>query len=288
MLNIIIPTFNRLSWLKECLRHLNEQKCRDVFEVIVVDDGSTDGTNKYLSKSKSNFRFKLVFLSQKNRGPASARNYGISASGGNIVAFIDDDSMTDPNWASEILKSFRSLPSTCAAVKGKTKMHGYSDFGAFLQKHFDDSDSWITNNIAYRKEVFMQIGLFDEKYFSLAAWEDLDFGYRALRSGYKRYYNEKAIVYHPREESFQQLMNRYRVNGYGFYQFARKWMREDPIFICKILFWELTKIHYMLPFMKHFNYAKYLAGLRLAYQINGLLQGIRLRGNFRIKTRDIT
>jgi glycosyltransferase involved in cell wall biosynthesis len=286
MISVIIPTFNRLPWLQECLTNLNSQDCDGRFEVIVIDDGSTDGTNDYLKQSINNFTFRLLLLTQNNRGPAAARNYGINTADGGILAFLDDDSIPHQNWLIEIISSFRKLPAIYAVVKGRTKMHGYSTFGAFMQHHFDDSDSWITNNIAYRKEVFDKVGLFDEKNFTLAAWEDLDLGYRIQRGGFKRYYNQKAVVYHPRENNLNQLKNKYRINGYGFYQFINKWIHLDPIFTSKIIFWELINIHYILPFIKDINYVKYIKGLRLAYQLNGIAQGIRLRGKFGSVTKD--
>lgn len=286
MVSIIIPTFNRLSWLRKCLAHLDSQKYDSSFEVIVIDDGSTDGTNQYLTSNEGNFRFTLIHLNQENRGPAAARNLGIKVARGDIVAFLDDDSIAESNWLREITGSFQDLPDAYAAVSGKTTMYGYSEFGAFLQENFDDSNSWITNNIAYKKSTLLKIGLFDETNFTLAAWEDLDLAYRIQVGGYKRFYNEQAIVAHPREESFQQLINRFRINGYGFYQFLKKWMRLDPIFACKAIFWQLTEIHYALPFMKKINFVKYLRGLRLAYQVYGIAVGIIYRGNFPIKTRD--
>jgi len=288
MITIVIPTFNRLSWLQKCLFHLNNQNSSHRFEVIIIDDGSTDETNTYLTQNKNNFSFQLVHLSQKNRGPAVARNYGINTAKGHIIGFLDDDSMVESSWIKEMATSFEGLSENYAAVKGRTIMYGHSNFGAFLQENFDDSDSWITNNIAYRRKVLIKVGLLDEKNFTMAAWEDLDLAYRVQRAGYKRFYNEKAVVSHPREENINQLTNRYRINGYGFYQFIRKWICIEPIFVAKIFFWELTKIHYMFPFMKHINYLKYLKGLRLAYQINGLIHGIRFRGNFQVRTRDIT
>ena len=286
MISVIIPTFNRLSWLQECLAKLNIQNCGNSFEVIVIDDGSSDGTNDYLKQNMNNFNFRLLILTQKNRGPAAARNYGINTAKGRILAFLDDDSIPHQDWLTEIESSFHKLSPIYAVVKGRTKMHGYSTFGAFLQDNFDDSDSWITNNIAYRTEIFDKVGLFDEKNFTLAAWEDLDLGYRIQRAGFKKFYNQNAVVHHPRESNLNQLKNKYRINGYGFYQFIKKWLYLDPIFAFKIIFWELVNIHYILPFIKDINYVKYIKGLRLAYQLNGIAQGIRLRGKFGSLTKD--
>jgi glycosyltransferase involved in cell wall biosynthesis len=124
MISVIIPTFNRLPWLQECLTNLNSQDCDGRFEVIVIDDGSTDGTNDYLKQSINNFTFRLLLLTQNNRGPAAARNYGINTADGGILAFLDDDSIPHQNWLIEIISSFRKLPAIYAVVKGRTKMHG--------------------------------------------------------------------------------------------------------------------------------------------------------------------
>lgn len=204
MISIIIPTFNRLIWIKKCLEYLDNQIYNDRYEVIIVDDGSTDETYEYLNANKKSFKFSLIVLSQRNKGPASARNLGITKAKGNIVAFIDDDSITDNNWLEEVKKSFKKLDPVFVAVKGLVMPYQDSKLPRFLADHIHGSDSWATNNIAFRKEVFLKAKGFDAQ-FTFPAWEDLDLGFRLERMGYKRFYNPRMIIRHPHEENIKQL-----------------------------------------------------------------------------------
>ena len=95
MLSVVVPTFNRRALLARCLRSLAEQDyAREQFEVIVVDDGSTDDTQQFLSDFKSEFEFRII--AQPNRGLAAARNAGIRAARNSIVVLLDDDLICSP------------------------------------------------------------------------------------------------------------------------------------------------------------------------------------------------
>ena len=92
-ISIVIPTYNRLFILEKCLLALEKQKKSkyfDDFEVIVVDDGSTDGTVSWLEKNSDLFPH-LLIIEQEHRGPGEDRNKGVNLAKGNVIVFIDSD-----------------------------------------------------------------------------------------------------------------------------------------------------------------------------------------------------
>src|ERR1051326_4393004 len=97
LLSIIIPTFNRIKFLPQALNSVWQQTFAD-FEVIVVDDGSTDGTAAYLNSVAD----RVQVVSQPNRGPGAARNIGVTRARGEYVAFLDSDDLWFP-WTLEVI-----------------------------------------------------------------------------------------------------------------------------------------------------------------------------------------
>src|SRR5215831_5598296 len=88
--SVVIPTYNRIERLRHVITALEQQAYpSDAYEVIIISDGSTDGTHAYLEMVRSTLQ--LRWFSQDNRGPAAARNTGIEKAGGEFVVFIDDD-----------------------------------------------------------------------------------------------------------------------------------------------------------------------------------------------------
>ena len=94
--SVVIPTHNRLEVLAEVLQALEFQYAAPAFEVVVVDDGSTDCTGDWL-RSRT-FQMPLRAIVQENHGPAAARNTGIAAASGRWLAFLGDDTVPSPGW----------------------------------------------------------------------------------------------------------------------------------------------------------------------------------------------
>src|SRR6266567_9546694 len=104
--SIIIPTYNRLARLERVLAAFGRQSDCDVFEAVVVDDGSSDGTFEWLEKQT--FGFALHPIRQQNAGPAKARNTGVNAARGTLLLFVDDDVEPTENLVAEHLRSHGS------------------------------------------------------------------------------------------------------------------------------------------------------------------------------------
>ncbi|MFH1985709.1 MAG: glycosyltransferase family A protein [Pseudomonadota bacterium] len=285
MISIIIPTFNRLNWLKICLNALSLSVQNKEVEIIIIDDGSTDGTKYFLDHFSPQMNIRLHVLHQKRGGPAKARNFGVRVAQGGIVCFIDDDSIVAPEWFSQIQNTFDNIERNCAAVKGRVFAYQNSYLPNFLEKYIHISDSWASNNIAFQKDIFINVGGFDEN-FTFAAWEDLDLGFRLECMGYRRFYNERMVIRHPHEESIENLKRKLKVNGVGFYQFCKKWINIDRKLIIRMWLERLRVIYYLVPGIEQFDYLRYIHGLRIKYEIYGLLIGLISGGKFKKFTKD--
>src|SRR5689334_5243212 len=130
--SVVIPTHNRLEVLAEVLQALESQQGAPPFEVVVVDDGSTDGTGDWLRNRT--FRLNLLVLSQENRGPAAARNTGVAVASGRWVAFLGDDTVPSPGWLAVHRAAHRRHgEGNLLAVIGYTGWHRRMRLNPFLR-----------------------------------------------------------------------------------------------------------------------------------------------------------
>ncbi len=202
-ISIVIPTYNRLLILEKCLLALEKQKKSkyfDDFEVIVVDDGSTDGTVSWLEKNSDLFPH-LLIIEQEHGGPGEARNKGVNQAKGNVIVFIDSDLVVTNSFLEN-----HSLALKKAWEKRRNKL--CFTYGAVVNtSNFEDptsephklSDiSWAyfaTGNVAIDKNTLLRSGLFDPA-FRLYGWEDLELGERLRRMGTVLIRCPKAVGYH--------------------------------------------------------------------------------------------
>src|SRR5262249_19023073 len=122
-MSVIIPTLNRADLLASALASLEKQTLAKArFEVIVVDDGSTDGTEAVCRRFAR--RLRLKYLRQSHRGIAAAKNAGIRSANGEVLFFFDDDDVADPNLLRQHLATHQRHPDPEVAVLGYTDWHG--------------------------------------------------------------------------------------------------------------------------------------------------------------------
>jgi len=228
--SIIIPVYKRAEWIQRCLEKLAEQRFAAPFEIIVVDDGSPNAEEigcslEGIQEESSGI---IRFLKGSHAGPAATRNRGVRSSSGRILCFLDDDSLPDENWLSEITRLFGDHPSP-AIVSGKTlSYYRQVSLPLLLEEAVYAGKSWATCNIAYRRDAFDSLGGFDES-FREPSWEDNDLGLRARWAGFAHVYNDRAVVYHPHEQTIDEYRRKCLLNGRGAARFASKYLLHKPV-----------------------------------------------------------
>jgi glycosyltransferase involved in cell wall biosynthesis len=213
--SVIIPTYNRKSFLRETLASLAKQTYPfDCFEVIIVDDGSTDGTEAIISET---FPFTLRYFWQGNQGDAAARNVGVQQSQADYLVFLDDDILVEPDYLAHLINAHemhqnRIVVGTCNLVAEEK-----TPFSESLHTPFDSSQRQtimelpfrdvFSNNMSLRREAYFKIGMMQGLDFhGSSMWCDLDFSYRAYRQDFEFRRSTKAVCSH-RDHTSHSLDN---------------------------------------------------------------------------------
>ena len=202
-LSIVIPTYNRLPILQKCLRALEQQRLEapiSAYEVVLVDDGSTDATVSWLRENADAFPHVRLVL-QDHGGPAEGRNRGVDQARGDVIVFIDSDLVVTDGF---LLAHARRLEQSWQE-RGDRLCFTY---GAVINTaNFDDPTSephklrdlswayFATGNVAIDRQVLERSGLFDTR-FRLYGWEDLELGERLRRMGVVLVRCPEAVGYH--------------------------------------------------------------------------------------------
>ena len=194
--SVVIPTYNRSDALLTCLDALSRQSLEmDQFEVIVVVDGSTDGTVAKLTSVKYPYDFR--FLETGNGGAGLARNEGAKMARGEYIAFTEDDVIPDAGWLSNARKHLRQ--GTHALLEGRTVYAGSTQS---VRRHEPPGIlSFIPCNLFVLRTAFETSGGYDQDYFDrerrLYFREDSDLGFRLLDAGHTAAIGQDIIVSHP-------------------------------------------------------------------------------------------
>lgn len=226
--SVVVPTFNRLDDLQRVVgsAHHEMEGLETSCELVVVNDGSADGTEEWLDAAAG--RFGLIVVHQANAGPAAARNRGVAASQGSVVLFLGDDTIPQPGWLRGHLETHRLFGDDDAtAVLGYTAFPAESDspflrwineYGAqFGYALIEDPtrvpfNFFYTSNISLPRKVFEELGGFRED-FPAAAWEDIEFAYRAFDSGLRMRYVPGARTIHNHRISVSSFCSRQNKSG---------------------------------------------------------------------------
>ncbi len=192
--SVIIPAYNRRPILEKALKALTCQTYpNNQFEVIVIDDGSNDGTDEMV-KSMMEGPVNIRYYYQSQKGPAAARNRGIKAAKGSIIIFIDSDIVVCPEF---IEKHMQCQKSNNVIAHGPV-IHT-SDFDNPTEAEEKITDIarafFATGNVSIRKEALIKAGLFDDN-FKEYGWEDLEMGIRLRKLNLTAVKCEDAPGYH--------------------------------------------------------------------------------------------
>lgn len=210
---IIIPTWNNANMIHQCLGCLAQQTIQD-FEIIIIDNASSDGSIKNLREKWLNLTIQIEKL-DKNKGYAIANNIGARLAHGKWLALLNADAFPEPDWLEKLLKAakesqeFSVFASRQLQANSPELLDGAGDAyhmtGLAWRQHYnqpakdyghqsEEVFSVCPTAALYSREEFLKVGGFDEDYFSY--FEDVDLGFRLRLSGAKCLYVPEAVVHH--------------------------------------------------------------------------------------------
>jgi len=189
--SIIVAFHNQASYLRKCLLSLVELDYpEDSYEIVLVDDGSSDDWKGAVSDLLQSCRRRLKLLSENDVGPAASRNSGISISEGSIIAITDADCVVDKQWLKHHVKHY-SDPKV-GGVEGKVETDW--DLLSRPRRTAPAGFRYVTANMSYRRRTLEDVDLFDERF----RWkEDDELAYRIMKRGWRMASDPAALVYHP-------------------------------------------------------------------------------------------
>jgi glycosyltransferase involved in cell wall biosynthesis len=237
--SIVIPTYNRLGRLRQVIAALEQQAYpTDAYEVIVISDGSTDGTDVYLEALHSTMR--LRWFPQANRGPAAARNAGIQKAAGEFIVFIDDDVVPEPQLLEEHARSHQEAAHDVVVLGPLLTPDGFEmapwirweqemlmkQYRAMLRGDWSaTARQFYTGNASLRRSHILAAGGFDEGFRRA---EDVELAYRLAGKGLHFVFNIQAVGMHFAERSFRAWLDVAYTYGRNDVIFARdrnqKWL----------------------------------------------------------------
>lgn len=257
LLSIVIITYNKLDYLRAVLTGLERQSEKRNQEIIIVNDGSIDGTKAFLDCKESKLNYKHVHL--PNSGSSVARNTGIAMARGEYILFLDNDIILEDSFVCHLRKSIcrypdrihsgrlRLIPLQCVPfvfeMKEQQNVRHYFSYlervsyldaiYGSLQVAYQKKDDhplacwWALatgGNMCFPKRVIQQVGFFDED-FKTWGPEDIDLCYRAFRENYLLKYNEDCKLYHLDHPRNKSLIREYMAKN--VVQLYKKYKSKD-------------------------------------------------------------
>lgn len=227
LVSIIIPIFNHGPYLSECVQSLIKQTYKNL-EVIIVDDGSTDDTKEVISALRYEEKKSIIFISQDNAGPSSARNTGLKKAKGEFCIFLDADDYL-PNTHIERMVSYMEANSNCGIAYSAGEYVGnqelilerdpvWRDLGEYDQLFnlVRYGNVILIHAALFRREILNRVGLFDP---SLRYLEDWEFWLRCAREGLRfNYLKDIRVPYRihlTNTTSSQEGLSLARIEVYG-------------------------------------------------------------------------
>jgi glycosyltransferase involved in cell wall biosynthesis len=249
LISVIIPTYNSAKYLPETLESVLKQTFKD-FEIIVVDDGSSDHTPDVIKP----YLDRVKYVQKSNGGPASARNLGLTHAKGEFVAFLDADDIWNSKKLEQQIKIMQSMPEVGIVHTGVQVID--ADGQEVLLNHKDRKDSKTysfmdlfnknkiaTSSVLVRAECFKKVGAFDENP-EIISLEDYDLWLR-IAAQYKIYFlAEPLLEYRIHNQGISQNIQRsYRAEEKVVLDNAKRFNQKFP-YIRKILSKRLSQIYY--------------------------------------------
>lgn len=244
--SIIIPCWNNFRYTRACVESVLS-RTEGVFELILVDNGSTDQTARWMRSLASDARIKTI-LNPRNLGFAKAVNQGMRAAQGDSLIWLNNDTVVPPGWLAKLRAAIRSDPSLGAvgpvtnACEGPQRIKLPKSFRLSHLPFFAEAFSlknkgWVERVnrligfcLLLRREAVERVGLLDER-FGLGCYEDFDYCLRLRQAGYELAVAADAFVYHHGHKSFPDEEARLSHSLANRKIFIDKWCRKAMIFL---------------------------------------------------------
>lgn len=258
--SVIVATYNRRELALRLLDALASQTLAPgSFEVVVVDDGSSDETADALEALGYEW---LTVLRQSNRGPAAARNLGIRHARGRWIAMTDDDTLPRPDWLEQLQRAIGQNPDW-VGVEGSTICLDPDPLGHWVENL--RGRQYITANMAYRRDILETVGGLDES-FPHPKCEDTELAWRCLKHGTIGFWPAMEISHPNRPQPLRSLLRsaRYELSEFRLYRKLGKDYGKFRRFAHPWLM--LALIYLVVPIVRGWRFRRQLAGPQgLAY-----------------------
>lgn len=224
-ISVVVPTHNRKDKLMQCLQSLFQQNYPpESFEIIVIDDGSIDGTAKMLQEIASK-HLNLRYFRQSRKGPAAARNFGMAEARSELVAFTDNDCIAGADWLKNMVYAHKS-ERTVLAIGGLTRVNTHNT-GALVSQFLSDGAIQVSSrdktdliffptcNVSVKKILLGEEGF--NELFPFPAGEDAEFFWRLFKQGNMFSYRQEIEIFHNCHSTFRSFLRQAYMYGRGNY-----------------------------------------------------------------------
>jgi glycosyltransferase involved in cell wall biosynthesis len=207
--SVVIATFNAEGTIRDCVESLLAQSYpREDFELLVVDNASTDGTIRVVEEFGAHVRL----LREPTKGPGAARNAGVAASRSRLVAFIDADCVAHRDWLRNIVRPFDGPGPVIVGgrILARRPCNWIERFGETIHDNRQSIEAFrppyvITMNCCMPMTVLSELRGFDDEFVRS---QDVDLSYRAVRAHHRLVYQHNAVVYHRHPASLWALFRK--------------------------------------------------------------------------------
>ncbi len=254
-ISVLICTRNRAESLDAALQRFFAQRFTGgyEFELIIIDNASTDETKQVIERCVAERPGMARYLFEKRRGLTFARNTGLRAARGEVVVFTDDDVLVTGNWLDEIHREFAADPSLCILggrvllASEKLKRVSLMPYEERRRLGLPDGVNYVMGaNLAFRREVFERVGLFDVRLGAgrfFAGGDDMELVYRGLKAGCWLLYAPNVLVYHNHDRvTLKQACQL----EYGYYKGYAAWLVKHSLggdgCAMRMLYWLLLAL----------------------------------------------